>query len=232
MVAWSRGADTSSRQGLIIRLIIQTIRRDPSGAVWTDEPSNVSRLDPSGAVQADCEHPSRNRKVVGSNPTSGSKTPGQRAFLASPTAQRQRAVIPLGLIIAPQAHCPASLRRCAARLPAGSGSDAKRRNAVGNVGADPAGGRSWAARFMRLRRHSHIHIGAFCHLPSVSVGPASSRRSTSKGTASVGSPGTVAAIRGDLSRSGQLVGAAMAPRYHSQLQHPRRACHQHQQRAQ
>ena len=36
-----------------------------------------------------------------------------------------------------------------------------------------------------------------------------------------------AAIRGDLMRSGLLVGAAMAPRYHSQLQHPRRARHQH-----
>jgi hypothetical protein len=34
-------------------------------------------LDPSGAVQVDAEHPRRNRKVVGSNPTSGSKTAGQ-----------------------------------------------------------------------------------------------------------------------------------------------------------
>ena len=41
---------------LIISLIIQTIG-----------------LDPSGAVQADAKHPTRNRKVVGSNPTSGSK---------------------------------------------------------------------------------------------------------------------------------------------------------------
>jgi len=49
---------------LIIRLIIQMILLDPSGAIWTDEASNVSRLDPSGAVQADAEHPSRNRKVV------------------------------------------------------------------------------------------------------------------------------------------------------------------------
>jgi hypothetical protein len=48
---------------LIIRLIIQTILLYPSGAVWTDGPSNVSRLDPSGAVQIDAEHPSRNRKV-------------------------------------------------------------------------------------------------------------------------------------------------------------------------
>jgi hypothetical protein len=51
---------------LIIRLIIQTIVLDPSGAVWTDEPSNVSSLDPSGAIQIDAEHPTRNRKVVGS----------------------------------------------------------------------------------------------------------------------------------------------------------------------
>jgi Putative heavy-metal-binding len=42
---------------------------DPSGPVWTDGASNVSRLDPSGAVQVDAEHLARNRKVVGSNPT-------------------------------------------------------------------------------------------------------------------------------------------------------------------
>jgi hypothetical protein len=79
---------------LIIPMIIQTIRLLPSGAVWTDEASNVSSLDPTGAVQADAEHPARNRKVVGSNPTSGSKTAGQRVFLTSPTTQRQPAVIP------------------------------------------------------------------------------------------------------------------------------------------
>jgi hypothetical protein len=58
-------------------MIIQTIRLLPSGPVWTDEASNVSSLDLTGAVQADAEHPARNRKVVGSNPTSGSKTAGQ-----------------------------------------------------------------------------------------------------------------------------------------------------------
>jgi hypothetical protein len=58
-------------------MIIQTIGLDPTGAVWTDEASNVSSLDPSGADQIDAEHPSRNRKVVGSNPTSGSITAGQ-----------------------------------------------------------------------------------------------------------------------------------------------------------
>jgi hypothetical protein len=43
----------------------------------------VSRLDPSGDDQIDAEHPSRNRKVVGSNPTSGSKVQ-VRALHCSP----------------------------------------------------------------------------------------------------------------------------------------------------
>ena len=59
-------------------MIIQTIGLDPPGAVWTDEAPNVSRLDPSGAIQADAEHPTHHRKVVGSNPTSGSVTTLQR----------------------------------------------------------------------------------------------------------------------------------------------------------
>jgi hypothetical protein len=45
-------------------MIIQTILLYPSGAIRTDEASNVSRLDPSGAVCTDAEHPARNRKVV------------------------------------------------------------------------------------------------------------------------------------------------------------------------
>jgi len=40
---------------LIIPMIIQTILLDPSGAISTDEASNVSRPDPSGAVQVDAE---------------------------------------------------------------------------------------------------------------------------------------------------------------------------------
>src|SRR5512132_4598650 len=38
---------------LIIRLIIQTIRPDRSGSVWTDGTPNVSRPDPSGAIPTD-----------------------------------------------------------------------------------------------------------------------------------------------------------------------------------
>jgi hypothetical protein len=41
---------------VIIPLIIQTIRRDPSGSVWFDEASDLSRPDPSGADQIDVEH--------------------------------------------------------------------------------------------------------------------------------------------------------------------------------
>jgi hypothetical protein len=48
---------------LIISLIIQSILLDRLGVVWIDGTSNVSRLDPSGAVQFDAEHPARNRKV-------------------------------------------------------------------------------------------------------------------------------------------------------------------------
>jgi hypothetical protein len=49
----------AASHGLIIRLIIQTILLYPSGAVWTDDPSDVSRPDPSGADQIDAEHQPR-----------------------------------------------------------------------------------------------------------------------------------------------------------------------------
>jgi hypothetical protein len=110
------------RMPLIIRLIIQTIRLYPSGAVWADSAPNVSRLDPSGAVQIEAEHPTRNRKVEGSNPSSGSKTAGQRSFLALLAAQWQQAVIPLGWITRRRRARPASLRRSAARLSGDPGS--------------------------------------------------------------------------------------------------------------
>jgi hypothetical protein len=54
---------------LIIRLIIQTIRRDPSGPVGIDEASNLSRPDPSGADQIDAEHQSTDLAVASSNPS-------------------------------------------------------------------------------------------------------------------------------------------------------------------
>jgi hypothetical protein len=68
VVAVSRPRGAGSH-GLIIRLIIQTIRRDPSGAVWTDGASNVSRPDRSGADQIDAEHQATDLAVGGSNPS-------------------------------------------------------------------------------------------------------------------------------------------------------------------
>jgi hypothetical protein len=59
---------------LIIRLIIQTIRRDPTGSVQIDDPSNVSRPDPSGADQIDAEHQATDLAVGGSNPSRRAST--------------------------------------------------------------------------------------------------------------------------------------------------------------
>jgi hypothetical protein len=59
-------------------LIIQTIRQDPSGAVWTDEAPNVSRPDPTGADQTDAEHQSTDLAVGGSNPSRRAKRAAQR----------------------------------------------------------------------------------------------------------------------------------------------------------
>ena len=60
-----------------------------------DDPADVSCQNAPGWYLLDGCASTRNRKVVGSNPTSGSKTAGQRAFLALLTARRH-AVIPLG----------------------------------------------------------------------------------------------------------------------------------------
>jgi hypothetical protein len=103
------------RMPLIIRLIIQTILLSPTGAVWTDSASNVSRPDPSGAVQVDDEHPARNRKVEGSNPTSGSNAPGQRpgafsllALAQSAARSRRDAPVLLSLLLSAAVLQPVS----------------------------------------------------------------------------------------------------------------------------
>jgi hypothetical protein len=49
-------AEGSESRALIIPLIIQTIRRDPSRPVAIDEAPNVSRAEPSGPDQTDAEH--------------------------------------------------------------------------------------------------------------------------------------------------------------------------------
>ena len=54
---------------MIIHLIIQTILRDPSGAVWTAAGSNGSRSDPSAADQVDAESPHVDPFRVAKEPT-------------------------------------------------------------------------------------------------------------------------------------------------------------------
>jgi hypothetical protein len=68
-----------------------------------DDPADVSSENRTRKHLLDEGFSTRNRKVEGSNPSSGSKTAGQRPFLALLTVQRRPAVIPLGRIIAPQA---------------------------------------------------------------------------------------------------------------------------------
>jgi hypothetical protein len=70
-------------------MIIQTIRRDPSRSIWTDGPSNVSRLDPSGADQIDAEHQPTDLAVGGSNPSRPARSQGQQpegCLLVTPVA--------------------------------------------------------------------------------------------------------------------------------------------------
>jgi hypothetical protein len=57
----------AQRSGLVISLVIRTIRRVPSGPDWIDGPPNVSRADPSGADQIDAEHQATDLAVGGSN---------------------------------------------------------------------------------------------------------------------------------------------------------------------
>jgi hypothetical protein len=54
----------------------------------------LSSQDGTGRVQLEGFGPTRNRKVEGSSPSSGSKTAGQRVFLRMLTVRRRRPVIP------------------------------------------------------------------------------------------------------------------------------------------
>jgi hypothetical protein len=68
---------------LITRLIIQTIRQDPTGSVWTDEASNVSRPDLSGADQIDAEHQATDLAVGGSNPSRRAPSAQVRGYVGA-----------------------------------------------------------------------------------------------------------------------------------------------------
>src|SRR5215204_525307 len=104
-------------RGLIIRLIIQTIRRDRSGSVWIDDPSNVSRPDRSGADQIDAEHQATDLAVGGSNPSRRAKCAGQRyCSKGSREAPDSRLIIPAAMRVAIDAVRPTSRERPARPL--------------------------------------------------------------------------------------------------------------------
>jgi hypothetical protein len=69
VLAVVRVTEGAASRGLIIRLITQTIRRDPSGSVWIDKAPNLSSPDRSGADQIDAEHQATDLAVGGSNPS-------------------------------------------------------------------------------------------------------------------------------------------------------------------
>jgi hypothetical protein len=89
---------------LIIRLIIQTIRRDPTGSVQIDDPSNVSRPDPSGSDQIDAEHQATDLAVGGSNP---SRAPSKDVH----ASQRPRWIVLYPLGRREHNHCPTGSTR-------------------------------------------------------------------------------------------------------------------------
>ena len=64
-------------------MIIQTIQQHPSRAVWIDDPSDVSRPDPSGADQSDAEHQATDL-AVGEFESLAARTALSSAGLPSP----------------------------------------------------------------------------------------------------------------------------------------------------
>jgi hypothetical protein len=144
-----------------------------------DDPADVSSQDGSGRHLLDEGFSTRNRKVEGSNPSSGSKTAGQRAFLVSLTAHRQEAVIPLGWISAPQAR-PAPLRYVGVRLadsepvdgPPSSAHDERNRGrrTISRPCGPGAHSRAFQKTRLRLRRQSRIQLPDR-HIPHGGAGP-------------------------------------------------------------
>jgi hypothetical protein len=60
---------------VIIPMIIQTTQPGPSEPNWTDDPSHLTRLDPTGADHSDAEHPPTDLAVGGSSPSRRAQTP-------------------------------------------------------------------------------------------------------------------------------------------------------------
>src|SRR5829696_5455456 len=101
----------ASPGGMATSLATQALLSAGTERHWMKSVPLLSSQDGPGRVQLEDFGPTRNRKVEGSNPTSGSKTAAQRACLAMLTGQRQQAVIPLVNHRAAGTLRPASLGR-------------------------------------------------------------------------------------------------------------------------
>jgi hypothetical protein len=89
----SKHAAASARY-LATFLATQALLPDPTGRHWMKSVPHLSSHDDAPRDQLEGFGPTRNRKVEGSNPSSGSKTAGQRVFLRVRTVRWRRAVIP------------------------------------------------------------------------------------------------------------------------------------------
>jgi hypothetical protein len=103
---------------LIIRLIIQTIRRDRSGSDQIDGQSNLSRPDPSGADQTDAEHQSTDL-AVGVRIPRGAPANASAAPSASGGDLEDRGQRGSGQFTARPASSGGLRRRCHGRMGAG-----------------------------------------------------------------------------------------------------------------
>ena len=95
-------AEGAASHGLIIHLIIQTIRQGRSRSDQIDEASDVSRPDPSGADQIDAKHQATDLAVGGSNPSRRAPAqpyanlPPRIVVSPGPTGNPTQMLVPLG----------------------------------------------------------------------------------------------------------------------------------------
>jgi hypothetical protein len=94
-IGCSRQAKCCQLNRMATSLATQALPPATTGWHWMKSSPHLNSHDGPWRVQLEGFSPTRNRKVEGSNPSSGSKTAGQRGFLAMLTGQRQQAVIPL-----------------------------------------------------------------------------------------------------------------------------------------
>jgi hypothetical protein len=97
-------------------MVIPTIQLLPSQSDGTEVASILTSQNPSPSDRFDCKVPPRNRKVVGSNPTSGSTTPQVRGMLLCRRSDLSCALIGSGRLCWMTIGPSGSVRIACARL--------------------------------------------------------------------------------------------------------------------